>query len=287
MRENRELLYEVRAPKTLLEMTWLEVDALRKKTDIAMLSTGAVEQHGHHLPLGCDTIQSTESLRYAHDILLEKYGVESLIAPTIQFGICPGAMCYPGSITLRTSTLIAVLEDVCEGLYHHGFKNIILFLGHDENYASSMVAAQNVVDRHSDAKVVVLNPMPALKASERQNLKLDKNPRPDGHGGAGETSRGLCLHPNLVYIDRAQDDHWDPAKAVVDDEPILGGEPPLLGGGVYNPANEGRSYSYEAGDPGQTGDPSGASADAGVKAYTAMAEVVAKVAYKLFVRGSK
>ena len=112
MRENRELLYEVRSPKSLLEMTWPEVDALRKKTDIAMLSTGAVEQHGYHLPLGCDTIQSTESLRYAHDILLEKYGVESLIAPTIQFGICPGAMCYPGSITLRTSPLIAVLQDL-------------------------------------------------------------------------------------------------------------------------------------------------------------------------------
>ena len=77
MRENRELLYEVRSPKTLLEMTWPEVDALRKKTDIAMLSTGAVEQHGYHLPLGCGTIQSTESLRYAHDILLEKYGVRA------------------------------------------------------------------------------------------------------------------------------------------------------------------------------------------------------------------
>ena len=56
---------------------------------------------------------------------------------------------------------------------------------------------------------------------------------------------------------------------------------------MYNPANEGRSYSYAAGDPGQTGDPSGASAEAGVKAYTAMAEVVAKVAYKLFVKGKK
>ena len=128
--------------------------------------------------------------------------------------------------------------------------------------------------------------MPALKASERSSLKLDKNPRPDGHGGAGEASRGLCCHPNLVYLDLAQDDHWDPTK-VVASEPILGGEPPLLGGGVYNPANEGRSYSYAAGDPGQTGDPSSASAEAGDKAFTAMAEVVAKVAYKLFVEDKK
>lgn len=275
-----ELLYEVRAPKTLMEMSWPEVEALLKKTDIAFVSTGACEQHGPHLPVGTDTIQSTETLRYAHDILLADYGVESLIAPTIPWGICPGAMCYPGSITLRPSTLIAVLEDVCEGLYHHGFKNIILFLGHDENYASSMVAAQNVTNRHADCKVVVLNPMPALKASERASLKLDKAPRPDGHAGAGETSRALCLYPNLVNMAAVRDDVPRPAPK---GEPILGGEPPLLGGGVYNPAAEGRSYDYASGDPGQTGDPRLATAEAGVKAYTAMGKVVAQIAYKLFV----
>lgn len=277
-----ELLYEVRSPKTLMEMSWIEVEALLKKTDIAFVSTGACEQHGPHLPLGTDTIQSTETLRYAHDILLEEYGVESLIAPTIPWGICPGAMCYPGSITLQPSTLIAVLEDVCEGLYHHGFKNIILFLGHDENYASMMVAAQNVSNRHLDAKVVVLNPMPALKASERSSLKLDKTPRPDTHAGAGETSRALCLYPNLINMDAVWDDGWKPSNAPKS-EPILGGEPPLLGGGVYNPAAEGRSYNREAGDPGQTGDPHLATAEAGVKAYTAMGKVVAQIAYKLFV----
>ncbi|MEG1525106.1 MAG: creatininase family protein [Clostridia bacterium] len=275
-----ELLYEVRSPKTLMEMNWVEVEELLKKTNIAFVSTGACEQHGAHLPLGTDTIQSTETLRYAHDILLADYGVESLIAPTVPWGICPGAMCYPGSITLQPSTLIALLEDICEGLYHHGFKNIILFLGHDENYGSMMVAAQNVTNRHSDSKVVVLNPMPALKASERASLNLNKSTRPDGHAGAGETSRALCLYPNLVNLDAAKEDILKP---VPKGEPILGGEPPLLGGGVYNPAMEGRGYDRASGDPGQTGDPRLATAEAGIKAYTAMGKVVAQIAYKLFV----
>lgn len=275
-----ELLYEVRAPKTLMEMSWTEVEALLKKTDIAFVSTGACEQHGPHLPVGTDTIQSTETLRYAHNILLADYDVESLIAPTIPWGICPGAMAYPGSITLRPSTLIAILEDVCEGLYHHGFKNIILFLGHDENYASSMVAAQNMTERHTDCRVVVLNPMPALKASERESLKLEKNTRPDGHAGAGETSRALCLYPNLVNLDAAREDVPKPAPK---DEPILGSEPPLLGGGVYDPSAEGHSFNRASGDPGQTGDPHLATAEAGIKAYTAMGKVVAQIAYKLFV----
>ena len=267
-------------------MTWPEVEALSKETDIALMSVGACEQHGYHLPLGTDTIQSTETLKYASRILLEEYGVKCLIAPTIPWGMNPGAMEYPGSLTLSTSTLIALIEDLCEGLYHHGFKNIMLFLGHDENYGSMMVAAQNLTTRHNDIKVVVLNPMPALKASERANLDSTVKKRPDGHGGAGETSRGLCLFPSLVYIDRAIDDGWI-ERTEEDGSAILGGEPPLLGGGVYNPASEGRSYSPKRGDPGQTGVPALANAEAGRKAYAAMGKVVAQVANKLFVKDKR
>lgn len=278
-----ELLYEVRGPKTLSEMTWAEVEEIGRETDIALMSIGAQEQHGYHLPLGTDTIQSTETLKYASNILLEEYGVKCVIAPTVPWGINPGAMGYPGSMTLKPNTLIALLEDLCDSLYVSGFKNIVLFLGHDENYGSMMVAAQNMVNKYSDIKVVMLNPMPALKASERASLDLTAKKRPDGHGGAGETSRGLCLHPNLVYMDRAQDDGWVD-DGVVDTEVIIGGEPPLLGGGVYNPAAEGRSFSRQRGDPGQCGDPSGADAEAGRKAYAAMGKVIAQVVHKLFVK---
>ena len=281
-----ELLYEIRGPKTLMEMTWPEVESLSKETDIALMSIGACEQHGHHLPLGTDTIQSTETLKYAHGILLKEYGVKCLIAPTIPWGINPGAMCYPGSLTVSTRTLIALLEELCEGLYNHGFKKIVLFLGHDENYGSMMVAAQNLVTKYSDIKVVVLNPMPALKASERASLDLTAKKRPDAHAGAGETSRALCLYPNLTYIDRAQDDGWVYSGEDVC-ETIIGGEPPLMGGGVYNPADEGRGFSRERGDAGQTGDPALADAEAGRKAYAAMGRVIAQVVCKLFVTVGK
>lgn len=271
-----ELLYEIRAPKTLMEMTWCEVEELRKETDVAMITVGAIEQHGPHLPLGTDTIQSIETLKTAAR-LLEKEGLKVLIGPAIPFGINPGAMSYPGSITLKTDTLKRILIDVCESLYVHGFKNIVLFLGHDENYGTMMVAAQDLVDRHQDMKVIVLNPMPALKASEKAALDLKK--KPDGHAGAGETSRALCLYPNLVYLDKVQQ-----AETVVQGTSvnIIGGEPPLLGGGVYNPAAEGRSYSRMKGDPGQTGDPLLATAEAGLKAYEAMGKVIAEVIKKHF-----
>ena len=42
----------------LAKMTWLEIDELRKKTDLAILPSGAVEVYGQHLPTGSDGIMA-------------------------------------------------------------------------------------------------------------------------------------------------------------------------------------------------------------------------------------
>jgi creatinine amidohydrolase/Fe(II)-dependent formamide hydrolase-like protein len=167
--------------------------------------------------------------------------------------------------------LKALIVDVCESLYHHGFKNIALFLGHDEDMHVMAVAAQELVKSHDDLRVITLNPMPALKESEGQSLKPK---RPDGHAGAGETSRALALHPNLVRMDRAV-----PSDGYDKPEPraIAGGKGPLFGGGVYNPKNDLHLYDRKIGHPGQTGDPKLADAEVGRKAFVAMAGWVANV----------
>jgi creatinine amidohydrolase len=271
-----EILYSIRGPKTLMEMTWEEVDEALKETDICLLSVGAIEGHGYHLPLGTDALQSTESVKTVQRLLAEE-GIMIVVGPTIEFGINPGAMSYPGSITIRPDTLKALLIDVCESLYHHGFKNIALFLGHDENMHTMAVAAQDLTRAHDDLRVITLNPMPALKASEGESLKPK---RKDGHGGAGETSRALALHPNLVRLDRAvPSDGFDPP-----DKPDLpGGKGPLFGGGVYNPKDDLHLYNRSTGSPGQTGDPRLADPEIGRKAYLGMARWVADVIKRDFV----
>jgi creatinine amidohydrolase len=119
--------------------------------------------------------------------------------------------------------------------------------------------------------VITLNPMPALKASEGASLKPKK---PDGHGGAGETSRMLVTHPNLVQLDRVRVKEGPDRPA---QREIPGGLGPLFGGGVYSPANDLGVYDRHAGHPGQTGDPRLADASVGRKAYDAMAAWVADV----------
>jgi creatinine amidohydrolase len=271
-----EILYTIKGPKTLVEMTWEEVAEALQETDICLISVGAIEGHGYHLPLGTDALQSTESVKMVQRLLAEE-GIRIVVGPTIEFGVNPGAMSYPGSITVRPSTLKALIIDLCESLYHHGFRNIALFLGHDENMHVMAVAAQDLVRAHDDLRVITLNPMPALKASEGASLKPK---RPDGHGGAGETSRALALHPNLVKLDRAvPSDGFDKPNP----PELPGGKGPLFGGGVYNPKNDLHVYDRTTGHPGQTGDPRLADPEVGRKAYIAMARWVADVIKRDFV----
>lgn len=270
-----EVLYTILGPKTLMEMTWKEVEEALKVTDICLISVGSIEEHGPHLPLGTDTFQSTETLKTVQRLLAVE-GITVVVGPTVEFGINPGAMSYPGSITVRPDTLKAILVDVCESLYHHGFRNIAMFLGHDEDMHVMAVAAQELVRAHDDLKVITLNPMPALKASEGESLKSKK---PDGHAGAGETSRALVLHPNLVLMDEVQVKEGPDRP---DMRPIPGALGPLMGGGVYNPAGDLHVYDRAKGHPGQTGDPRLADPEVGRKAYQAMASWVAEVVKRDF-----
>ena len=58
-----DVLYEVKGPKTLYEMSWPEVEEALKNTDIVLIPVGSTEQHGTHLPLGSDTIQGWDMVR--------------------------------------------------------------------------------------------------------------------------------------------------------------------------------------------------------------------------------
>jgi len=84
----------------------------------------------------------------------------------------------------------------------------------------------------------------------------------------------LVTHPNLVRVEKSR------VKEGLDRpvlRPIAGGDGPLFGGGVFNPAGDLYVYDRSKGHPGQTGDPRLADPTVGEKAYDAMAAWVADV----------
>lgn len=265
---------KARSVKAMEEMTWPEVQELCKQTETVLVSVGSFEQHGTHLPLNSDTVQAQEMALDAAELLLDE-GIVVAVGPAIPFGVNPGAMPYPGSVTLQPATLVQLLVEVCLSMKRHGFANVALLMGHDENIPAMQVAAQKLVHDHN-MRVACLNWLPYLKLHEKEILELAG---PDGHGGAGETARMLARFPELVHLDLAQ--AYTPGKATlpVDELPYAG--PPLLGGGVYNPAKDLPGFAPPE-HPGIVGEPKLANAPAGDKAFEVTARWVAEVIKREF-----
>ncbi|HWQ27584.1 MAG TPA: creatininase family protein [Dehalococcoidia bacterium] len=199
-----EILYAVRGPKTLFEMTQDELAEARRHTDIAVIPVGSIEGHGPHMPLGSDAMLAAE---YARRIVLKcaERGVRIVAAPTIAFGVNPHTLPLPGTIHLRPATLIALVEDVARSLIQHGFANLVLLLGHNGNWPALQVAAQNLA-ADTSATVIAVNWVPAFYRQQRAFMQAAIV---DSHGGESEASRLMAAHPELVHLDRVTTGHLE------------------------------------------------------------------------------
>ena len=197
-----DVLYSVKGPKTLFEMTSEEVSEALKETDIVILPVGSVEQHGPHLPLGSDSIQGTDIARR----VVEKLGGEGIrvvAAPTIPFGVSHAHMMVPGSITLSSKTLTTLIKEVCKSLHSHGFRKFVLLLSHGGNLKTLSLTAQDLAIDLPEAFFIVPDWLPVMGAKYPDVLRSDR-PKDEHHSGEGETARMLASTPNLVKMDRAQ-----------------------------------------------------------------------------------
>ncbi|NMC13906.1 MAG: creatininase family protein [Chloroflexi bacterium] len=108
------------------DLNWFDVENYLKKEDRMILIMGSCEQHGY-LSLLCD-VKIPQALA---DAASERSGV--LIAPPINFGCSPYFMNYPGTLSIRATTLFQITEDILRSAYRQGFRRILILNGHGGN----------------------------------------------------------------------------------------------------------------------------------------------------------
>ncbi|HEY2955321.1 MAG TPA: creatininase family protein [Candidatus Eisenbacteria bacterium] len=129
------------------EMNWMQVEARLREDDRAVLPIGSTEQHAY-LSLATDSLLAERVACEA----AEPLGVP--VFPVIAYGIAPHFRAYPGSISLRVGSLLAVVRDVLDSLEGHGFRRILIVNGHGGNAPVRPLAAEWMAE-HPAARVRV------------------------------------------------------------------------------------------------------------------------------------
>ena len=110
----------------IADMNWMQVEEHVRRDQRAILPIGSVEQHGL-LSLCVDVILSERVATEA----AEPIGVP--VFPVINYGFTPSFVDYAGTVTLRLSTLCALMVDVLDSMVRSGFRQIVIVNGHGGN----------------------------------------------------------------------------------------------------------------------------------------------------------
>lgn len=180
----------------VMDRPWVDFDALRRETDLAIVPTGAVEVYGPHLPTGTDTIVVTYVARSVGDAL------GAAVLPTLPVGFSRSLGDFPGTLTLSTATLSAYVREVAESVIRWGFKRVLFLNSHRGNVGPIGEVAMELQDRHQVrcAQVFWWDYVAALV----QDL-VETAPYANGHAAEIGTSIMLYLYPDLVVEDRVVD----------------------------------------------------------------------------------
>ena len=151
---------------------------------------GTCEQHGPHMPLGCDTFIVE---RLADDLSAE-FAV--LRAPTVEYGVnVDTERGFAGNASLRRKTLHRMLNDLIDSWEATGFREFILLTAHEHD--PHLEALATVVTSGARLRVVDIFEVDFSDLLEGQTEPM--------HGDEVDTSLMLFLAPELVSLDVAQD----------------------------------------------------------------------------------
>ncbi|MFN3927787.1 MAG: creatininase family protein [Pseudanabaenaceae cyanobacterium] len=180
-------------------LTWQEVARLSHPERVVLLQPlGAIEQHGHHLPLAVDALITVEVLAQAlHELDPQ---VPAYVLPPLYYGKSNEHLHFAGTVSLKTETLMGVLTDIGDSIYRAGFRKLAFVNGHGGQPQIVEIVARDLHVKYPDFWLFPLFiwgvPNCAQQLIPAQELELGI------HGGMAETSLIQAIAPHLVKTEQ-------------------------------------------------------------------------------------
>lgn len=127
--------------------TWLEVETYLEQSKGIILPIGSTEQHGPTGLIGTDAICAEAIARGVGE------ATQAIVAPTINIGMALHHTAFPGSISLRPSTMILVIRDYVTCLAKAGFQKFLFINGHGGNVATLKSAFSETYAHLADLQI--------------------------------------------------------------------------------------------------------------------------------------
>jgi len=123
----------------IADMNWMDVEAAVQRDPRCILPIGSTEQHAK-LSLCVDCILAQRVSEEAAAPL------DVPVFPVMPFGLAPYFVDYPGTVSLRVETLLAVMRDVLASVRRSGFRQILIVSGHGGNAPVGPLALELMAD---------------------------------------------------------------------------------------------------------------------------------------------
>lgn len=173
----------------LATMTSREFERALPEIGLAILPTGAIEQHGPNLALSTDIATASGIARR----LAEQLYPQAVLLPGVPYGLSYHHMAFPGTITFSPETFIAALVDVARSLKRNGVLRLLFVNGHAGNMAVLNVASQKA---RYEVGVEAAVSFYFVQAADR--MQAHARHERFGHACEVEGSVLMALDPDLV-----------------------------------------------------------------------------------------
>ena len=168
------------------------VRAIHQAGGVCLLPFGILEKHGPHLPIGTDLINARWVAEHA---AAQEYAV---IFPAYYFGQIDEARHQPGTIAYSRHMQLDLLQETTDEMARNGCKKILIVNGHGGNLSLLPYFAQTELQMPHDYVVYVY-----WWDNRNGQGRPKQQTTTDMHAGESETSHTLITRPDLVHMDRA------------------------------------------------------------------------------------